>query len=689
MDARGEVACSCSRCGGFVHKSLVSPPCKQCKLCLAKRQERGDCAGGAARASDDVLASIPRPPEGSLVQVKERLPRGVTLSWLPPDVVLGEVRDGKVRCRVEGCRAMVNDGTYVPHETNVCPSHRECVVWAIRPTGCEPEAYCQGCKGWRPKDPWGYVHKKGGGTRRGKRCETCQATLVAQRAAKTSTVVSARGATGGRPDALVDASACAGSSAPGGVVIDRIDRKSPRDVVPWNGDLLAADGLVWFQQAAKHHPSPEEAASAGAVRVGAKRSRQAAVTAKPLCRVAGCTEEESAVRGMCIGHRDKVVHEQVALGECAQQRHCPSCKVKNSAFEFTWDGRCRKGCVARGAGGLKGVNTDHAWLKRVRGVVVGVAWPEHLGAPDAATCRAGATHLNVGLLHDIADGLCRYESLVDGRCTVGCEAGHLVCSDHVGIAAVSVGSGGLVWTCPQCLLVKGLEARGAGICRACYASNALHFNPSPVPERDFGGGATRVATAGGDLAVGLPRSGPSGSGQTVSVDGVHVAWGTPEVGHETDDDSMFDFGIDGMAAVGERAAGERGLEIGFRVGGSKPPRPAPQLPEGKLCNSDGCGKKLSEYDGLGGQCIVCMVMRAWYASPVDLLALLEVPGALYGGQGTSCKSPREVLFCCEPTFTLFALALYLNPPDVVAGLKNCTLVIAIWSNEGGVLVVYG
>lgn len=76
--------------------------------------------------------------------------------------------------------------------------------------------------------------------------------------------------------------------------------------------------------------------------------------------------------------------------------------------------------------------------------------------------------------------------------------------------------------------------------------------------------------------------------------------------------------------------------VHFHIGGRKRHADgvASEL-EPVVCKGPGCDKTLRQHDGHDGWCLTCMVTMSSHALPVDLLALMRVPGTLHGAQGMS------------------------------------------------------
>lgn len=89
------------------------------------------------------------------------------------------------------------------------------------------------------------------------------------------------------------------------------------------------------------------------------------------------------------------------------------------------------------------------------------------------------------------------------------------------------------------------------------------------------------------------------------------------------------------------------FELQFHIGGRK--RTADGVEQDLVemaCKNPKCNKVLLNRDGHDGWCISCMVMKSSHALPVDLLALMRVPGTLHGALGAFLWA----LFCVDSLY---------------------------------------
>lgn len=583
----------------------------------AKARERD---GHVPDAPADVLEKVPLPPAGSLVRVASQLPQGTELPWLPKDVRrVGPVRS-PARCCVEGCD--VKFAAEDVHESGTCAPHRKgTIVHAMRPTGFEPESWCDNCKGWRPAEGWPLLAN---GKRRS-RCRPCFERAEAKKAMKKGAAVD------GAVDVVKDA------PAPG-VVVEEIKRKGHVRGAPIKRAEAGAErsgGLLWMSDEPIRIPAPDAAPADDATR--SENRVRGAGKATHTCRVHGC-DNDAMGKFVCPTHAGVVVHEEVAAGECAQQRYCRRCQGMKNAFGFKPDGACGEKCPLITAGRGDRRRKGPGYINRV---LAGVAWPADAGAPSLQQCRDVAALMGVGLLHHdhgAAGGGCCHETQGGERCGAACVADQRVCATHLGTVAVSTEHAGLVWTCPECHCEKPLEARGAGVCRACYAATGARACDAATAARPrTEPGCSHTPDADDDCvmvddvtAAEAPQATP---GQGVGPDEPAAAVATGGAAPAPLGVVCFgDSDTDPDDAGGGHAREPQ--DIRFRVGGSRPKQTARPVPAaGQRCSADGCTKVLSGADGHGGRCFTCLVSATQFASPIDLLALLLVPGALKGGQG--------------------------------------------------------
>lgn len=627
-DADGQACCSCCKCFALVPLAYVTDRGRQCCMCQHQHQASSGAVGGApADAAAGVLEKVMLPPPGSAFWIEAQLPHGTVAPWLPEgyrNIGGARVLDEN-SCRVAGC-----DGRLVKpsqRQARACEVHVGGVVYAVWPTEHEAMCYCHGCGSWKAAGSWPRYEATG---KRRSRCRKCFARDAAPKAAP--------------PEA--------------GVVIDEVHRRGRnRGALIKHTGSRHDDGLLWMGCGGKSHVCDDGGASAGESTV----VEDAAVapsgrTGWPRCRVVGCDLDTAAVKQfLCEPHRGLVVHEEVAAGECAHQRHCFGCRVMRNAYAFN----ARGGCDHAKCTLVKARSGAGARKHLVNGVYPGVAWPAHMGAPTLGACRDVARVMGVPLLHHQAEGssVCGHQVLDEERCTGTCAPGERVCPPHRGKVGVCTATAAMVWTCPRCCCEKPLEARGAGVCRACYAGTAARASDGVAHQHSDDGDCVVVDTGDGDGEAASPVAGPS-----AAVAANHIAFGDSDTDPEAagvnacpagnadvesnavavapaaprvDVISFGDSDTDEEAGEGTGVA-EPVTDMRFRIRGTQPAElPAHQPCSGQQCNASGCVKTLSIGDGHGGRCFVCMVTATRFASPVDLIPLLVEPGTLRGGQGAS------------------------------------------------------
>lgn len=308
-DTQDQICCICSSCESLVLAEYVSPPARQCCMCLqqdreAKAQERD---GRVPDAPADVLDKVPLPPAGSLV-------------------------------RGEAKKAM----------------------------------------------------KKGA-------------------------------AVDGAVDVVKDA------PAPG-VVVEEIKRKGHvrgASIKRAEAGAERSGGLLWMSHEPIRIPAPDAAPAGDATR--SENRVRGAGKATHTCRVHGC-DNDAMGKFVCPTHAGVVVHEEVAAGECAQQRYCRRCQGMKNAFGFKPDGACGEKCPLITAGRGDRRRKGPGYINRV---LAGVAWPADAGAPSLQQCRDVAALMGVGLLHHdhgAAGGGCCHETQGGERCGAACVADQRVCA---------------------------------------------------------------------------------------------------------------------------------------------------------------------------------------------------------------------------------------------------------------------
>lgn len=632
-DTKGRACCVCSTCDAFVTTDYVTLPGRQCTMCLQRaRETKASSDACVADAAADVLDMVPLPPPGSYVRVVAQLPQGTEVPWLPEGSRrVGPVRN-TTRCRVEGCQSKLKD----PHPSGVCEFHRSnTIVWAMRPTECEPESWCDGCTGWRAAEPWSPLKPDNKRRTRCPKCYVIQQEDLAARRAKTK----------GLP---VPASKRTKTPAPGTVIEDIPRQKKSR------GDMITlaeagearSGGLLWMSSdaalfttapaaAPSAAPAPDTATASAERKAGGENRVRGEGKATHTCRVYDCGENATG-KFVCKSHAGVVVHEEVAAGECAQQRYCKRCQRMKNAFDFRASGACGDKCnlvdVCRGDARRK----KAGYVNRV---FAGVAWPEDAGSPTLEQCREVAELMGVGLLHRADTAGCGHQPLGGQRCSAECAPGQRVCPAHIGTVAVSTDHAGMVWTCPGCQCEKPLEARGAGVCRACYAATAV--GPSAAA------GCSHATNADADCAM---------VEDTTAIEPPHAAQaqgGSPAADSPGDAAAPLNVVCFGDSDTdpddpGGHRAPEPEADLCFRVGGSRPIAPAPPVPNAdQVCSTPDCVKLLSAADGHGGHCFTCVVTTMRYAAPIDLIPLLLVPGALLNGQGVPPAAGNHHLGSCD------------------------------------------
>jgi len=418
-DAAGNACCVCSNCGAFVMATDVIPPNLHCSMCAHMQREKALRIAGhwVPDAPAEILAQFVPPPPDCHFRVRAHLPAGAVVDWLP----VGQQRPAPMApgtCGVVTCgKPISTKATTADYKSGVCVDCRKLVVWDVWRTGIEQIAHCQGCHAWRPAEPWPLEQASEGVWRRKKRCPKHESDYE------------------GEDDKVPDQ-------------IDRHNRQRRKHLVKADGAVVAFDGLKWM------HGAPREVSD----------------SKKPRCRVADCPQDATWKGMLCERHVPGIFHEEVAASECAHQRRCGRCGGMKNAYGFTWDGRCHQGCANIGGGGRK--KQSGGTLPKIRGeVVVGAQWPSHL-VPTEAECWQVAQFFDVGLLQAPAPGVCRYQTAAnEPRCGAAVAIGATVCPGHLGLVAACGVTGGLRWTCPRCQQEKGLEARGAGVCMACFAAD--------------------------------------------------------------------------------------------------------------------------------------------------------------------------------------------------------------------------
>lgn len=574
-------------------------------MCRHQARKAVPGAGGVMPdADEDTLSKVVLPPAGSAFWIKVQLPRGTVAPWLPlGHRSVGGVRTrDKRRCRVEGCERQLCEPTEM--RSGACREHVKGVVYVVWPTEHDPKCYCQGCGLWRAAEPW---PRDIAGSRLS-RCRRCFKGTLASPVVASNPVTAPALAT----------------------VTDVIDRRSGtrEPVIEHDPDALKhEDGLPLMCWQPK---------------ISRRDAEDATVY---MCRIRGC-EVLAPKKFLCVPHRLLVVHEEVAAGECAHQRYCFGCRVMRNAYVFTPFGSCGSAKCRRLTSKAGTWSTEHL----INGVYPGVAWPQCKGSPTYEDCCAVAVKMGVPLLHrrDQGDNMCGHHVLGQARCKAVCSIGHRVCPHHMGKVGVCTATAGMVWTCPRCCCVKPLEARGEGVCRACYDDPVTGVGPGRNISSDAD--CVMVVQRGCDgsdgAAVARPSTSIAAAAPVVAAAGSDiVAFGDSDSECDACDDinTAFDAGIVTFGdsdsdsdpdTERDAVAKESEVAIQFRIGGSRPKRLPVQLPiDGHTCNAPQCVKPLSAADGHGGRCFVCTVVATQFGSPIDLIPLLIEPGTLQGGQG--------------------------------------------------------